>query len=426
MIVRGFGRAVAGLVLVAAVAACDDNPLAENRDRGAYFRLSTSNAVVEVDDTISVVANVLNQYGAALAVPVTATACDASVSVSPDPVRSEYEAPERFLIAGMGFGQSCVIVNGGGVTDTIIVRVVPAAIDVTAPSAIVGSGETVTITVSYFGAAGGPAPGLSFDPATTTFSLSNSAAGRIDENGEFFAQSPGTTWIIATHSDLGVTRRDSVEVEVVPGTFNGTATVSAYNANGLMVEFDEGLIPFDDDTYIALTTDPHLTTLADITPDGTANPRQALIPAGTASGEDVTFYILNVGPDNVTLQATVTATADVAVGNTDSDNAAPLALGEIGFGLIAGERGAEVWYAVNITTAGDYRISFQWGDNLDKDAYVLDSNFDTLLALENGAATNPETGVVTISTPGTYYLVGSTWTPNPGDPATYRMTFTQQ
>jgi hypothetical protein len=115
----------------------------------------------------------------------------------------------------------------------------------------------------------------------------------------------------------------------------------------------------------------------------------------------------------------------VAVDNTSDAGAAPLDLDEIGFGLIPGERGAEVWYVVNVTVAGTYRIRFGWGDNLDKDAYVLDSGFDTLLALEAGAATNPETGTVTIE-PGTYYLIGATWTPNPGDPATYRMSFTRE
>jgi hypothetical protein len=220
---------------------------------------------------------------------------------------------------------------------------------------------------------------------------------------------------------MGVTRVDSVSVRVVPGTFNGATNVAAYGAGGLSVTFTQGLIPFDTNTRVVLASDPGNSTLAQIA--STATTRQALVPAGTAAGDTVTYFILNAGPSDATLQARVVAPSAVAPGNTTSAGAALLNLGEIGFGLIPGSRGAEVWYRVNVTTPGTYRITFRWGDNQDKDAYVLDSLGNTLVALENGAATNPETATVTLAAPGTYYLIGSTWTPNPGAATAYQMSF---
>jgi hypothetical protein len=115
---------------VLVVSACDDNPLAEDRDQASYFRLNPSNVVVNTGGIVKVDANVLNKYGAATNAAVTATACNANITAVADTGRSDFEFPERFTITGVTFGNSCLVVNGGGLTDTIDVRVVPASVDI--------------------------------------------------------------------------------------------------------------------------------------------------------------------------------------------------------------------------------------------------------------------------------------------------------
>lgn len=427
MILRGVGRAIAGLALVVAVSACDDNPLAENRDEAEYFRLSVSNAVVEVDGTVGVVANVLNRYGAALVVNVTASECDAGVSVEVDTVRSEYEYPERFLITGNSVGESCVVVSGGGITDTIAVRVVPAAVDLafTAPGdTLLESGDMVDLSVGYLSASGGTAPGVTLD-SRTTFTVVTPAVGSIDDQGTFIAREPGTTWVRATWTDMGVARRDSVQITVIPAPFTGGATQIAFGG-GQAIEFTAGGIPFDENTRVEF---PNMSagTFVHALPNTTTV--RAMLPFGTPAGTEIDFFILNAGPNDATVEGSFTTTAAAPVTdpflNNSSSTARAMDVGEDMFGMIAGVRGTEEWFVVQVAEAGTYRVEFTWDDDLDKDVYVLDSGFGTLLALEHGASTNPEAETIELE-PGTYYLIGSTWTPNPGDAAFYRMRFVRE
>ena len=427
MIFRGAGRAIAGLALVAAVSACDDNPLAEDRDSAEYFRLSVSNAVVEVGGEIRVVANVLNQYGAALVVNVTASECDAGVTVAVDTIRSEYEYPERFIITGNTVGESCVVVTGGGVTDTIDVRVVPAAVDLelSAPGdTLLQSGDQVMLAIDYLGATGAAAPGASLD-TRTTFTVVNSPVGSVDANGLFTAREAGTTWVRATWNDLGVTRRDSVQISVIPAVFTGTAVQAAYGG-GQVIEFTAGGIPFDANTRVEF---PDLSAgeFVHLLPNTTVV--RAAIPSGTAAGTVIRYFILNAGPNDATVEGTFTTTAAAPATdpflNQTKATARAMAVGEDMFGTIAGVRGSEEWFMVNVTEAGTYTVEFEWDDGNDKDLYVEAADGTTLVAEENGAATNPEHDTIDLQ-PGTYYLIGSTWTPNPGAAAYYRMRFVKE
>ena len=421
MIVRGVGRAIAGLALVLAVSACDDNPLAENREDASYFRLNPSSAAVNAGGTVKVDATVLNRYGAATNAAVTGTPCDSRISAVADTLRSEYEFPERFTVTGLTLGLSCLVVTGGGITDTIQIRVVPASFDLTTSDTI-ASGQSATVEVAFLTEAGTPVTG--FSATDVVWESVDESIGVVDENGVLTARAPGSGLVVAELASVyGAVRVDTVAFEVVPETFSGTATVLPYGASGLVVELQEGVIPFDENTYVALQADPHASDLVEISTELAT--RLALVPAGTAAGDEVSYYILNAGPNDVTVLVTIEATSDVAIDNTSSAGAAPLDLDEVGFGLIAGERGTEAWYEVTITEAGTYRVSFEWGDNQDKDLYVLDDGGATLLALESGAATNPESDTIDLD-PGTYYLVGSVWTPNPGNAAAYRMIITRE
>ncbi|HSJ32943.1 MAG TPA: hypothetical protein VK933_15995 [Longimicrobiales bacterium] len=434
MILRGAGRAIAGLALVAAVSACDDNPLSENRDSAEYFRLSVSNAVVEVGGQIGVVANVLNQYGAALVVNVTAAECDARVTVAVDPVRSEYEYPERFIITGNTVGESCVVVSGGGITDTIDVRVVPAAVDVTIANQVIASGSTAPLSVTYAGATGASAGGVTFNPAHTTFTVANGLVVSVDADGNVSGQAPGTTWVRAVYTDLGVTRRDSVEVTVVAGTFTGTVTQGTDgNATGSIgtAVFTEGAVAFDSDTQVILYLDDEVIR-THLVPGTSSTQIEVVLPFGLPAGS-IDYEIINMGPNQIAAAGTIDLPAGTPAADAfepDATIATPKAIvpGERLYGSLNDPGDTRDLVRLTITTAGDYRVSLGWNDTSDHDFYVRNTaNNGTLLSLEGGVTSNPETGVVTLAV-GTYWLRADVWTHDPigGRPSTYYMTVVQQ
>ena len=416
-----------GLALLLAVSACDDNPLAEDRETASYFRLNPSNVAVNAGGTVTVDANILNRYGAALNEAVNATACDAGVSVERDTTRSAFEYPERFIVTGNSVGESCVVVSGAGITDTIAVRVVPASVDLafTAPGdTLLESGDQVTLTIAYLGATGAAAPGVSLDDRTT-FTVVNAPVGSIDENGVFIAREAGTTWVRATWTDMGVTRRDSVQIVVVPAVFTGTAVQVAYGG-GQVIEFTAGGIPFDANTRVEFP-DMSAGDFVHLLPNTTVV--RAAIPSGTPAGTEIRFFILNAGPNDATVEGTFTTTAAAPAMdpflNQTRATARAMAVGEDMFGTIAGIRGSEEWFVVNVTEAGTYTVEFAWDDGDDKDLYLEAADGTTLVAEENASSTNPEHATIDLQ-PGTYYIIGSTWTPNPGDAAYYRVRFVKE
>lgn len=426
MILRGAGRAIAGLALVAAVSACDDNPLSENRDSAEYFRLSVSNAVVEVGGQIGVVANVLNQYGAALVVNVTASECDAGVTVAVDTVRSEYEYPERFIITGNTVGESCVVVSGGGITDTIDVRVVPAAVDLelSAPGdTLVESGSVVDLSVAYLGATGAAAPGATLD-TNTSFSVSPSAVGVVDDTGAFSARAPGTAWVKATYTYLGVTRTDSVQITVVPAAFTGTVQqVTVQGGEALL--FTAGAIPFDDDTAVQFETDwGTMVTLQPVS----ATEAYALLPFGLPSGTTLSYSIVNAGPNQLAIGDEYTLTAATPADDSYGDTFATtpvITIGEDVFGAL-GADGDEELFHFTVTTAGTYRLQVDWTDDSDVDVYITDPGANAAyLARETTA--NPEVGTVDLA-PGDYgvylYMWASDLQPSNLPITTYRVRLT--
>jgi hypothetical protein len=116
--------AVLALAGLSAVAACDDNPLAENRDVVDRLATNPSFANVQVGGSTFVSANALNQHGEPTGDAVTGTACDGKITVAIDTTRSDFELPERFIVRGVTAGESCVNVSSGGKSATVTINVV--------------------------------------------------------------------------------------------------------------------------------------------------------------------------------------------------------------------------------------------------------------------------------------------------------------
>lgn len=432
MIVRVLRRASAGLAVVALVAACDNNPLAENRDVGAWFDLNPSNVAVNAGGTVRVNAIVRNQFGAATNAAVTGTPCDARISAVADTGRTAFEFPERFVITGNTLGTTCLVVSGGGLTDTITVRVVPASIRATGAdtvSVFLGSGETIQAGVEFRNIAGAAVTGFSMSDVTWQ-SLTPAQVSVDPVTGAITGQAPGLARVIARLDPrFGVTRVDTLTFRVQAGAFAGNVALSAVGpATGSIqvATFTQGAIPFDADTQVQLVVNG--VTVQTFTLVTTGTSRQVVLPFGLPAGP-LRYNVINIGPNQIAQTGTInlpngTPAADTQEpDNTIANTPKVMAVGQTFFGSVSGSDVRD-FIRIDIATAGTYTFTLDWNDASDHDLYIRNTaNTATLLARETLA--NPETGSVALQ-PGTYWVRIDVYefTPNQNRASTYRMRVT--
>jgi hypothetical protein len=446
VIVRVLRRAGVGLAAVALLAACDDNPLAENRDQGAWFELNPSNVAVNAGGTVTASAVVRNQYGAATNAAVTATPCDGKITAAADTLRSAFEFPERFVITGSSsLGTSCLVVTGGGLTDTIRVRVVPATIRATGADTVsnmVGSGNLVQASVDFLTLAGTAATG--FDPVTDIVWTSlTPAQASVDSEGRITGQAPGIGRVLVQlHSRYGVTRTDTLVFRVQAGAFGGTVTtgtIGAATGSIAVANFSEGTIPFDADTQVELrTADGVLVRTFNTVTTGTS--RQVVLPFGLPAG-NLRYNIINMGPNQIAQTGTISLPTGTPAGDTqEPDNTLAItpkvmAPGEVFFGSLNDTDFRDI-IRINVTEAATYTFLAEWNEvsghasgtppGTDIDMYVHSSTGALLLERESFDLPR-ETGPLTLQ-PGTYFVrldvyayIGN---PNLAS-TTYRLTVTK-
>ena len=237
-------------MVLGALAACDDNPMSDGRDEGEYFFTNPSFSTLVAGDSVQVVAQVRNRYLAPTGDAVTATPCDANITVTADTTRTEFEAPERFWVYAHNLGPSCLVVSGGGVTDTVGFLVGPATIVVNAASPL-GSGESAPITVTFQDTEGNEVTGYTLADVT----LSSSAAATVfvdNAAATMTGRAPGTANVIATlNPNRGGTPTGSTPVTVVAGAFTGTFAPATL-VEGSLVTLTAGAVPFDTDTRVSI------------------------------------------------------------------------------------------------------------------------------------------------------------------------------
>jgi uncharacterized protein YjdB len=212
---RGAGRALAAVALLSVAAvACDNNPLAEDRDKASYFRINPTSVAVNAGATVKVDAIVVNQFGGATNHAVTATPCDNKITAVADTGRSVFEYPERFVITGVSGGITCLRVSAAGIQDSIGVRVVPASLTATAPVGL-RVGATAPLTVQFLGATGAPVEGFSM--SDLTFTSGTVGVATVDAAGAVRGVAAGTSQVtVALHSRFGATRSVVVPVTIAP------------------------------------------------------------------------------------------------------------------------------------------------------------------------------------------------------------------
>jgi hypothetical protein len=399
VIVRGVGRAIAGLALVLAVSACDDNPLAENREEAAYFRLNPSSAAVNAGGEVDVTATVLNRYGAATNAPVTGTPCDSRITAEPDSTRSEFEFPERFTVTGGELGLSCLVVSGGGLTDTIQIRVVPASVEIT-PVDTVLSGETFDADIVYLSEAGTAATG--FDQAQVTWTALDDDVADIDDQGVITGFAPGTARVVARLASLySATRVDTLEFEVVAGPFSGTLS-SDEGVAGEMITINAGAIEFDDDTEVFF--DGIQSFIHSMTPT------TMQVVVGPSETPETQLVISNLGESQVssTVDFTVTSNVDPTEPNNGLATAVPSAVGDTLYLVVdATDFSDLVRYTVAAETDVELFVDWFLGDT-DVDVYFYDATgteVDGDLMGGCASAAHPEHCVNTLPVGSTYFRV---------------------
>jgi hypothetical protein len=425
--IRGVGSAVLSLALVLGAAACDDNPLSEGREDGAFFQLNPVNAIVEAGDTTKIVAIVMNQYGTPTNQAVTAEPCDSKVTATADPNRSGFESPETFLVIGQALGVSCVVVRGGGLVDTAVVRVVPVALSV-ADLGTINSGESVPLSLEFFGFCDpdeqpacdettGLIPVSGLTAADFDYEVLSPSVAAVNAEGVLAGQAPGTTQVVASLSGFGVTRVDTFTVSVQAGAFTGTVAQSA-GRGGQILTFTEGSFAFDEDTKVAITGANDSTVYLDVV----GNTVIAAIPFGTPSGTALDYAVINMGPGQVAGVGTFTTTAanstETWTGEDDPDTAPLLTVGEAVVAQIGGTDEAE-YYAFTVTEAGVYELQVDWNNDADIDIGLINSSFTAYIAT-GWTAANPEHAEGVLE-PGTYYIEIYNYDDSGNANTTYRM-----
>ena len=431
---RGVGSLVLGLAVVMGVAACDDNPLDEGRDTGAYIDVNPVNAVVAAGDTTPVIARVMSRYGTPTNDAVTAEPCDSKITAIVDPNRSAFEVPETFLVIGQTLGSSCMVVRGGGLVDTAAIRVVPATIEVTGDTLVL-SGAQATFVPRFLNALGQPATGL--DLRAVTFTTGSSAIAVIDSLGVLSARAPGTTPVVITlrpTSAQGVARVDTLMIRVQAGAFTGTVSLGTAGATGSTTTglvFQQGALAFDSDTQVKLFSGAvEVFTAKD--PQAAAGRIVLGLPYGLPAGT-YRYEVTNIGPNQVAAAGTYTLAASLPAAdpfNPDgsaSTTTRRMSPGQIIFGTLDGDADPADWIGLVVTEAGNYRITANWNDNSDVDLLLRNpaNTGYTSTAMATGA--HPETAVVALQ-PGTYWIWMDMyeWAPNGSSPTSYWVTAVKQ
>lgn len=394
-------RKVLGLTLFLAAftAACDNNPLKDDRDKGAYMFTNPSFATVVVGDNLIVTARVMNKYTAPTGDAVTGTPCDSKITAVKDTTRTDFEAPERFLVTATAVGRSCLIVTGGGVTDTISFLNGPGAVklSVGADSSL-ASGGTKPLTVTFRDFNGNTITGLTI--ANVTFVSRDTLKVKVDPVTNIISGfAPGTTFLVATLKDgLGQIVKDSIPITVSAGPFGGTKPASV--ARGGLTTLTAGAVPFDANTAITVNG------LAVYVQSNTPTTYTFVTPDLGAATTSAVIVVANLGPSDIANTFTVPYTAEA--GEPDAQTSAgarPLVLGTFYYGTVSATD-TDDFYKVDLTTGTSIVVNVDWfpgtAATTDIDVLVTRPTGSVNGACATGA--KPENCTISITSTGTHFI----------------------
>ena len=150
---------------------CVEDPLADLDASPAALVVSHSALQLTQGDDFLITATVVDGRSTPLALPITASGCDAAVTATADP---DYEpvppTSSRFVVSAVGAADTCVNVSAGGLSKVVDVIVLPTSFNGTVSAATPQGGDTLTINSTAQ---------LKFDTALVTATFGGGAVATI-------------------------------------------------------------------------------------------------------------------------------------------------------------------------------------------------------------------------------------------------------
>lgn len=293
---KRLGTLVLGAAALAAVQGCSDEAtlyLSGPPGAAAKIEISNSAVTVVIGKTAMVGARAEDAVGNATGDAVTLSACDGLVSVTPGSATSQWSATAT--VTGAGMGETCVLAQAAGMTDTIRLTVGPAGVAIVGPDTIL-SGTGGEYTTTAVDAAGNPISG------TVPLAWSSANTARLvvgAPTGQARGRSPGKVDVQVT-APGGATAEK--EVVVVTGVFAGTLSATSGQPGGLItVARAADGEQWDEDTQVKLGS---VTAWVDVF---TSSNLTFAIPA-TGSTSSQTLGFTNMGPGQVAQNGSFTPT----------------------------------------------------------------------------------------------------------------------
>lgn len=333
--------------------------------------LSSHNLTVIVGDSTEFGANALDAVGNRTSVVPTITACDGAVSVGSS-AGSTHHAVSAW-IRGTGLGVSCVVVSGGGLSDTAVITAAPASVRI-AGDPILGfdnqdpAANVFTFGVDAFDRGGNALTG------SVPYAWSSSTPTLLSVNpttGEVTTKSLGTASVRVVAPGGA---NDALGVTVGAPLLNGTASATSGGQGDLITITRTGGPVFDANTEAYLNFGGVRTFV-----DGTitADQIRIVVPAtGVAAGRS-DIVLRKVGPDDVDrrviFQATTGGTSHRYTPASDACSTAPdynaeqspanwvyfsFTEGSVGYG---GSK-PDIWFKYTNSTASSQTVDvrFEW------------------------------------------------------------------
>jgi hypothetical protein len=214
---------VGGVALAAAVQGCSEEAalyLGGPPGPIADLQVSSSKLILAMGESAVIGASGFDAVGNATADVASFTSCDGSVAGVSAAAEGYAGFTTAATVQASGLGNSCVVVQAGGLVDTVLVSFGPVRMAVTGPDTI-ASGTEGAFTVTPLDAAGEPISGT----AAWEWKSSSTALLSIDiASGVAKGKSPGT----AAARIFAPGGADAFKnVVIVPGVFGGTLSAAS-------------------------------------------------------------------------------------------------------------------------------------------------------------------------------------------------------
>jgi hypothetical protein len=198
--------------------ACKEDPLSDLDGNPAAVTTNFSNLQLAIGGEQTIRASIVDARATPLAVPITFSACSADITVTEDPDYHPIPATSaQAIVTAVTANPSCVVVSGGGVSDTITVAVLPLGFGGTASTTTPQVGQLFTLNSTTV---------LKFDTLLSNVDFGGGALGEVVSRtrDELVVRVPQTD--VTQPATLTVT---DVDVTYVPGLRVDLATLTEFD-----------------------------------------------------------------------------------------------------------------------------------------------------------------------------------------------------